>query len=69
LNKLEIYLLSLLEKYRIYIFLIKFKLDLKVKILDIDNILNIRDKFLIIVIMQEQTLNRICEIDASSFDN
>jgi len=51
LNKLKIYLLLLLEKHRIYIFLIKLKSNLKVKILDIDNVLNIRDKLLVIIIM------------------
>jgi len=50
-------------------FLVKFKSDLKVKILDIDSVLNTRDKFLTIVIMQEQTLNRTRGADASSFEN
>jgi len=48
-------------------FLVKLKLNLKVKILDIDNVLNTRDELLIIVIMQEQTLNRIREAGLSSF--
>jgi hypothetical protein len=61
--------LSLLKKHRIYIFLIKLKSNLKVKILDINNVLNTRDELLAIVIMQEQTLNRIRKIDLSSFDN
>jgi len=69
LNKLEIYLLSLLKKHRIYIFLIKFKSNLKVKILNIDKILNIRDKLLAIIIMQKQTLNRIREASLNSFDD
>jgi len=69
LNKLEIYLLSLLKKHRTYIFLVKLKLDLKVKILDIDSVLNIRDKFLTITIMQEQTLNCTRKANASNFDN
>jgi hypothetical protein len=38
-----------------------------VKILDIDSVSNIRDELLAIIIMQEQTLNRIREADASSF--
>jgi len=61
--------LSLLEKHRIYIFLIKLKLNLKVKILNIDNVLDIRNKLLAIIIMQKQTLNRIRKVDLSSFDN
>jgi hypothetical protein len=48
-------------------FLIKLKPNLKVKILDIDSVSNIRDELLAIIIMQEQTLNRIREADASSF--
>ncbi len=32
-------------------FLVKLKLNLKVKILDIDNVLDIRDKFLAIIVM------------------
>ncbi len=51
LNKLKIYLSLLLEKHRIYMFLIKFKSNLKVKILDIDSVLNTRDKLLIIIII------------------
>jgi len=50
-------------------FLVKFKLDLKVKILNIDNISNTCDKLLIIIIMQEQTLNRTRKVDANSFNN
>ena len=69
MNELKTHLLSLLKKHRIYIFLIKFKSNLKVKILDIDNVLNIRDELLTIIIMQEQTLNRIREVNLSSFDN
>jgi len=61
--------LSLLEKYKIYIFLTKFKSNLKVKILDIDSVLDIRDKLLIITIMQKQTLNRIREANASNFND
>ncbi len=51
LDELKIYLLSLLEKHRIYIFLIKLKSNLKVKILDINNVLNTRDELLAIIIM------------------
>ncbi len=51
LNELETHLSSLLEKHRIYIFLIKLKSNLKVKILDIDNVSNIRDELLTIIIM------------------
>jgi len=69
LNKLEIYLLSLLKKHRIYIFLIKLKSNLKVKILNIDNVLNIRDKLLAIIIMQKQRLNRIRKASLNNFDN
>ena len=69
MNELKTHLLSLLKKHRIYIFLIKFKSNLKEKILDIDNVLNIRDELLTIIIMQEQTLNRIREVNLSSFDN
>jgi len=61
--------LSLLEKYKIYIFLTKFKSNLKVKILDIDSVLDISDKLLIITIMQKQTLNRIREANASNFND
>jgi len=69
LNKLEIYLLLLLEKYRIYIFLIKLKSNLKIKILDINSVSNICDKFLAIIIMQKQTLNRTRKASANSFEN
>ncbi len=69
MNKLEIYLLSLLKKHRIYIFLIKLKSNLKVKILNIDNVLNIRDKLLAIIIMQKQRLNRIRKASLNNFDN
>jgi len=69
LNKLKIHLLSLLEKHKIYIFLIKLKLNLKVKILSIDNVLDICDKLLTIIIIQKQTLNRIRKVDSSSFNN
>jgi hypothetical protein len=61
--------LSLLKKHRIYIFLIKLKSNLKVKILNINNVSNICNKFLAIIIMQEQTLNRIRKVDLSSFNN
>jgi len=57
------------EKYRIYIFLVKFKSDLKVKILDIDSVSNTCNKFLTIIIMQKQTLNCTRETDISSFRN
>jgi hypothetical protein len=40
-----------------------------VKILDIDNVLDIRDKLLAIIIMQKQTLNRIRKVDLNNFDN
>ncbi len=69
MNELETYLLSLLKKHKIYIFLIKLKSNLKVKILDIDNVSNICDELLAIIIMQKQTLNRIREVDLRSFDN
>jgi len=69
LNKLKIYLLLFLTKYRIYMFLIKFKLNLKVKILDIDNVSNICNKLLAIIIIQKQTLNCICEVNVSNFNN
>jgi len=69
LDELKTYLSSLLEKHRIYIFLIKLKLNLKVKILDINIVLNIRNELLTIIIMQEQTLNRIREASLSSFNN
>jgi len=61
--------LSLLEKHRIYIFLIKLKSNLEVKILDINSVLDICDKLLAITIIQKQTLNRIRKVDSSSFDN
>jgi len=61
--------LSLLEKHRVYIFLIKLKSNLKVKILNIDNVLNIRDELLVIIIMQKQTLNRIRKANLSSFND
>jgi len=61
--------LSLLKKYRTYTFLIKFKSNLKVKILDIDSVSNTRNKLLTIIIMQEQTLNRTRRANASNFDD
>ena len=51
LNELKTHLLSLLEKHRIYMFLAKLKSNLKVKILGINNVLNIRDELLAIIIM------------------
>jgi hypothetical protein len=69
LNKLKTHLLLLLKKHRIYIFLIKLKPNLKVKILDIDNVLDTRDELLAIIIMQKQTLNRTHKVDLSSFNN
>jgi len=50
-------------------FLAKLKSNLKVKILDIDNVLDTRDELLAIIIMQEQTLNRTREADLSSFND
>jgi len=50
-------------------FLVKLKSNLKMKILNIDSVSNTRDKLLTIIIMQEQTLNRTREIDASNFNN
>jgi len=61
--------LSLLKKHKIYIFLIKLKSNLKVKILSINSVSNIRDELLAIIIMQKQTLNRIREASLSSFDD
>ncbi len=61
--------MSLLKKHRIYIFLIKLKSNLKVKILDIDNVSNTRNKLLIIIIMQKQMLNYIREINARESKN
>jgi len=58
-----------LKKYRIYIFLTKFKLNLKIKILKINNILNICNKLLAIIIIQKQILNCICKVDANNFKN
>jgi len=61
--------LLLLKKYKIYIFLTKLKSNLKVKILNINNILNTCNKLLTIIIMQKQILNCICKASLSNFDN
>jgi len=50
-------------------FLIKLKSNLKVKILGINSVLDTRNELLTIIIMQEQTLNRIREASLNSFDN
>jgi len=69
LDELKIYLLSLLKKHRIYMFLVKLKSNLKIKILDIDSLLSICDELLAMIIMQEQTLNRTRKASASNFNN
>jgi len=69
LNELETHLSSLSKKHRIYMFLIKLKSNLKVKILDTSSLSNIRDELLTMIIMQEQTLNRTHRVDASNFNN
>jgi len=50
-------------------FLVKLKSNLKIKILDIDNLLNICDELLAMIIMQEQTLNCTREASASNFND
>jgi len=50
-------------------FLVKFKSNLKVKILDINNLLSICNELLAMIIMQEQTLNRTRKASASNFND
>jgi len=69
LDELKTHLSSLSKEHRIYMFLVKLKLNLKVKILGIDSLLNTCDELLAMIIMQEQTLNRTREADASSFSD
>ena len=56
LKKLKTQLFEFNQKYKIMIFLTKFKQDLKSKILNIDNILKSRKNILTLIIMQKKTI-------------
>ena len=58
LEKFESYLLSFEKKHKTNFFLVKLRLKLKNKILNIDNIFKLREKILIMIIMQKNILNR-----------
>ena len=58
LEKLENYLSSFEKKHKANFFFIKFKSKLKNKILNIDNVFKLRKEILIMIIMQENILNR-----------
>ena len=58
LEKLESYLLSFEKKYKINFFFVKFRSELKNKILNINNVFKLREKILIMIIMQKNILNR-----------
>ena len=51
LENFENYLLSFEKKYKINFFFIKFRLKLKNKILNINNVFKVREKILIIIII------------------
>ena len=52
LEKLKDYLLLFEKKYKTNFFFVKFKLKLKNKILNINNILKLKKKIIIIIIIQ-----------------
>ena len=58
LEKLKGHLSSFEKKYKTNFFLIKLKSKLKNKILNINNVFKLREKILIIIIMQKNILNR-----------
>ena len=58
LEKLENYLSSFEKKHKIIFFFAKLKSKLKNKILNINNVFKLREKILIIIIMQKNILNR-----------
>ena len=51
LEKFKSYLLSFEKKHKTNFFLIKFKLELKNKILNINNVFKLREKILIMIII------------------
>ena len=58
LEKLENYLSSFEKKHKIIFFFAKLKSKLKNKILNINNVFKLREKILIIIIIQKNILNR-----------
>ena len=58
LEKLEGHLSSFEEKHKTNFFFVKLRLKLKNKILSIDNVFKLREEILIMIIMQENILNR-----------
>ena len=58
LEKLKGYLSSFKKKHKANFFLVKFKSKFKNKILNINNVFKLREKILIIIIMQKNILNR-----------
>ena len=57
-EKFEDYLSSFEKEHKANFFFIKFRLKLKNKILNINNVFKLREKILIIIIMQKNILNR-----------
>ena len=58
LEKFEGYLSSFEEEHKANFFLIKLRSELKNKILSINNVFKLREEILIMIIMQENILNR-----------
>ena len=57
-EKLKNYLSLFEKKYKANFFFVKLKSKLKNKILNINNVFKLREKILIIIIMQKNILNR-----------
>ena len=58
LEKFESYLSSFEKEHKTNFFFIKFRSEFKNKILNINNVFKLREKILIIIIMQKNILNR-----------
>ena len=58
LKKLKIQLFKFSQKYKVMIFLMKLKQNLKFKILNIDNVSRSRENILILTIMQKKMIKR-----------
>ena len=66
LEKLKIHMLALSKNHRINFFLVKLKSNFKNLILRIDNVSQMREKILVITIMQKRTLERNTRSDDES---
>ena len=66
LEKLKIHMLALSKNHRVNFFLVKLKSNLKNLILRIDTVSQMREKILVITIMQKRTLERSTRSDDES---